>query len=233
MVLSRENIEDLAHSVLSDFQGVSDKPLAIDIDCLATDYLNLSIQYAALSKDQSILGITVYAACDIQTIEGTLHVTPNTVLLDNSLRPVPLMEKSQNNRRRFTLTHECAHQILYRYESAIIQEYIKKSYSHRQSFTPRLLKTQEDWNEWQADTLGAALLMPTNLLYQVWFLFCTGEKLQRYNGWFPPAERNQLNNMSQFLGVSQSALLIRLKQLNLIADKPGSAYCDPLDVIAS
>ena len=110
MVLSRENIEDLAHSVLSDFQGVSDKPLAIDIDCMATDYLNLSRQYAALSKDQSILGITVYAVCDIQTIEGTLHVTPNTVLLDNSLRPVPLMEKSQNNRRRFTLAHECAHQ---------------------------------------------------------------------------------------------------------------------------
>lgn len=233
MVLSRENIEDLAHSVLSDFQGVSDKLQATNIDCLAADYLNLSVQYATLSKDQSILGITVYAACDIQTLEGTLHVTPHTVLLDTSLRPVPLMDKSRIYRRRFTLAHECAHQILYRYESAVIQVHIKKSYSHRQSFTPHLLKTQEDWNEWQADALGAALLMPASLLYQVWFLFCTGEKLQRYNGWFPPAERNQLNNMSQFLGVSQSALLIRLKQLNLIADKPGSAYCDPLDVIAS
>ena len=30
----------------------------------------------------------------------------------------------------------------------------------RQAYTPRELKTREDWNEWQANVLGAAILLP-------------------------------------------------------------------------
>ena len=33
-------------------------------------------------------------------------------------------------------------------------------YSARTAYTPRELKTREDWNEWQADVLGAAIMLP-------------------------------------------------------------------------
>ncbi len=226
MILSREDLEDLAQTVLSDFQGVPVKIGPIDIDRLATEYLGLVVQYEGLSEDQSILGVTTYAPCEVWTTRGAIYVAPNTVLLDWSLRPLPSADSSRCL-RRFTLAHECAHQILYRYESASFQSQIGTVYS------PRRFRVQEDWNEWQANALGAALLMPPNLLQQAWFLFCTGEKLHRYGGWLPPTERSQLENMSRCLEVSRSALLIRLEQLDFVVDEPWSAYCDPLDVIAS
>ncbi len=33
-------------------------------------------------------------------------------------------------------------------------------YSARTAYTPRELKTREDWNEWQANVFGAAILLP-------------------------------------------------------------------------
>lgn len=72
MILSREDLEDLAQTVLSDFQGVPVKVGPIDIDRLATEYLGLVVQYEDLSEDQSILGVTTYAPCEVWTTRGAI-----------------------------------------------------------------------------------------------------------------------------------------------------------------
>lgn len=63
-------------------------------------------------------------------------------------------------RRRFTLAHECAHQILFQLASDEEKEMCTNAYSARNSYLPYELKTREDWNEWQANVLGAAILLP-------------------------------------------------------------------------
>ena len=39
-----------------------------------------------------------------------------------------------------------------------------------------------------------------------------------------------LNNICRFLGVSKTALVIRLRELDFIEDKPYTEYRDPLEV---
>ena len=56
-------------------------------------------------------------------------------------------------KRRFTLAHECAHQILFQMETDKIREACRRKYSARTAYSLRALKTREDWNEWQANVL--------------------------------------------------------------------------------
>ena len=46
------------------------------------------------------------------------------------------------------------------------QTVCKEQYSSRCAYSSRELKSKEDWNEWQANALGAALLMPAVFLAQ-------------------------------------------------------------------
>ena len=62
-------------------------------------------------------------------------------------------------KRRFTLAHECAHQLLFHLESEDTKAACRKLYAERRTYSLRDLKSNEDWNEWQANVLGAAILM--------------------------------------------------------------------------
>ena len=73
-------------------------------------------------------------------------------------------------KRRFTLAHECAHQILFQLDSDDRKIACHKRPEVRGNGS-RVLRTQEDWNEWQANTLGAAILMPQSEVDRaMWFI---------------------------------------------------------------
>lgn len=233
LILSRANIEELANGILLDFYGTQPARLRpVDIDRLASDYLGLTVRYEDLSQDGHILGVTSYARCKLKLAHTQIDLRPSTVLLDRSLMPNNKSSCSQIGRRRFTLAHECAHQILYRYESAISQEEICRPYACRQIFSLRELKSCEDWNEWQANALGASLLLPEHLLKQAMFFFTSSGKLTHFGGAFPPEEYKKLDSISRFLGVSHTALLIRLKQLGFLEERGAGEYQDPRDAVS-
>ena len=232
IAFSRTDMELLADSIITDYRGSVLTPFSpVDVDRLASEYLGLDVSYMDFPQDSEILGLTAYSQCCLHLKGQDIPLNSNTVLLAKTLKPG---ERGANEgRRRFTLAHECAHQILYRYESAVAREEICRPYACRRAFSLRELKTHEDWNEWQADALGAALLMPEELVRRVVYLFTPDNKLTRYGDWFPPEEYRRLDNMSRFLGVSHSALLIRLKQLGLLEQKRSGDYRNPLDVVAA
>ncbi len=232
LVLSRDNLDDLASSIIEDFyQGKILYPDPINIEDLALEYLGLEVSYENLSSDGSILGVTAYAPCTLELPDSTVDMKANSVLLDRSLFPEIAKSSALIGRRRFTLAHECAHQILFRYESAIAQEEARKQYDCRKSFSLRELKTYEDWNEWQADTLGAALLMPEELVELALFVCTDHCRITRYGDWFPPKEYRRLDDMSRMLEVSHSALMIRLIHLGYLDIRKRSEYIDdPLEV---
>ena len=220
MILSQKQIEEIAAAVTRDFNEFffgceTDKARiarATPIDQFATDYLSLDVSFARLSSDGSIYGLTAY--------ENTEYIIEES----NAQRSIAL--------RRFTLAHECAHQILFYLETDEVQDTCRKKYAARKAYSLRELKTHEDWNEWQANVLGAAILMPQREIDLAMWYFAGGKALVNYEGRFSYRDDLALNMTCQQLGVSKSAAVIRLRQLGYIEDRPYSEYVNPLEVWA-
>lgn len=244
MILSYRQIEEIGAAVTKDFNNFffhdnitqrTKYARATPIDQFARDYLGLSIRFERLSKDGSICGLTCYADAEYIIQEnGKIRSVPlkrNQVLLDSSF-----VEEGQIQRlcgkRRFTLAHECAHQILFQMESDATQQRQRQRYSERRLFSLRDLKTKEDWNEWQANALGAALLMPQEEVERAMWFFAQSRKLVNYEGRFSEEDKIALTMFCQSLGVSKAAAIIRLRQLGYLEDRPANEFVNPLEVWA-
>lgn len=242
MILSHKQIEEIAAAVTMDFNefffGSQDEklpfPRATPIDQLARDYLGLTVSFAKLSKDGSICGLTAYADTEYTVEEeGVIRKIPlkqNQVLLDESFIQ-PGQVRTLCGKRRFTLAHECAHQILYQMESDDVRLACRKKYAARSAYSLRDLKTREDWNEWQANVLGAAMLMPQKEIDLAMWLFNGSKKLKSYEGHFSYHDKMVLTMLCAQLGVSKAAAVIRLRQLDYLEDLSYSVYVDPLEVM--
>ena len=112
----------------------------------------------------------------------------NQVLMDASFIQ-PFQIRKLCGKRRFTLAHECAHQILFQMETDKIREACRRKYSARAAYSLRELKTREDWNEWQANVLGAAILMPQREIDLAVAYYARGRKLISYDAPMPIGTR--------------------------------------------
>lgn len=242
MILSHLEIEQIALAVTQDFAkciyGDSTEtkrrvPRATPIDQFARDYLGLNIGFARLSPDESVCGLTCYADTEYTFEENgvvrTLPIRQNQILLDISFQ-VPGRKKRLHGKRRFTLAHECAHQLLFQMESDDVKQRHRRKYSPRKAYSLRALKTREDWNEWQANALGAAILMPQMEIELAMQLFPAKKVLINYGGWFTYPDRMILSHLCQWLDVSKTAMIIRLRQLGYVEDHPYTEYYDPTEV---
>jgi len=242
MILSHQEIEHIALAVTQDFAkciyGDSSEtkhrlPRATPIEQFAHDYLGLNIGFARLSPDESVYGLTCYADTEYMFEENgvarTLPIKQNQILLDVSFQMLG-RKKKLHGKCRFTLAHECAHQLLFQMESDDVKQRQQGKYSSRKSYSLRALKTREDWNEWQANALGAAILMPQMEIELAMQLFRSKKVLINYEGWFTYPDRMILSNLCQWLDVSKTAMIIRLRQLGYIEDRPYSEYDDPTEV---
>lgn len=244
MILSHIQIEEIAAAVTKDFNEFffggraafeTHYAQATPIDQLAGDYLGLRVSFARLSDDGSICGLTAYTDTEYAaTCQGVTRLIPlkaNEVLLDSSFME-PGQVRARCGKRRFTLAHECAHQILFQMESDEARQARRETYSPRTAYSLRDLKTREDWNEWQANALGAALLMPQREIDRAMYHLARGRKLIDYEGWFGYGDLMVLRQLCQTLGVSRSAAVIRLRQLGYTEERPYAEYIDPLEVWA-
>lgn len=243
MILSHAQIEEIAAATIKDFNEFfygSDAERgrfaqATPIDQFAKDYLGLDVSFIRLSFDGSICGLTAYTDTEYTIQEGgvtrTISLKQNQVLLDSSFIQ-PGQVKALCGKRRFTLAHECAHQILFQLESSEVKCSCKKKYAERTAYSLRDLKTREDWNEWQANVLGAAILMPQKEIDLAMWYLAQSKPLKSYEGRFPYHDRLCLTLLCQTLGVSKTAAVIRLRQLGYIEDYPITEYTDPLEVWA-
>ena len=238
MILTYTNIEEMAEIILKDFMGAltdnSRTICPIDIEAFATRYLGLRIGYTKLSDTGEVLGLTTYADVDVELDrymrKQAVKVARNSILIDESLiKPFSQPDK-QKGRRRFTISHECSHQIFYRNEPDERQQSLKRQYSERKTYSLRELKTKDDWSEWQANALGAALLMPPKYISLLIQRHAKGRRLVSYENRFIYPDKLALNLICNALGVSRAALVIRLRQLGYIEDKPCSSFHDPLEV---
>ena len=244
MILSYSKIEEIAMAVMDDFnrfffgESVNKKkafPQGTPIDQFASEYLRLKVSFVNLSEDGSLCGLTAYEDTEYIIKEhGKTRRIPlkrNEVLLDNSFI-TPGNVKKLCGKRRFTLAHECAHQLLYQLESDERKASCRRLYAERRPYSLRELKTNEDWNEWQANALGAAILMPKNEIDHAIWSISLDKVIKNYEGWFTYKDRTTLKVMCDIFKVSKAAMIIRLRQLGYLEDHPQSEYSDPLEVWA-
>lgn len=238
MILSHANIEDLADAILKDYLGSLPTDVKhirpIDIEAFAARFLGLNVAYTRLSDNGDVLGLTTYADVEVKLERyldtQLIKVPKNTVLIDESLI-MPFSQPDKNKgRRRFTISHECAHQILYRQEPMERQESLLRQFNGR-SFSLRELATKEDWNEWQANALGAALIMPPSSIALLMQRYAKQRRLVSYENHFAYSDKLVLSLVCGALEVSRTALVIRLRQLGYVEDKPLSEFTDPMEVV--
>lgn len=242
MILSRRDLEEIGLAVINDFgslypdshsAGPGRVMKATPIDQLAKEYLHLDVSYAPLSEHGRIYGLTAYADTAFQVEEGgkvrKFRLKRNQVLLDTSLYS-EASDSITDHRCRFTLAHECAHQLLFQLESDAQKTICEESYSARRAYSFRELKNREDWNEWQANVLGAALLMPQEEMDFAMWRLAADKPLNRYGPLMSPDDRNILQAVSSIYGVSKTTAAIRLKELGYIEDHLPKEYLDPLEV---
>ena len=243
MILSKKEIDDLADQIIQDFQpNCKCRFPSVDIDRLATQYLHLNVYYHTLSRDGSLLGVTAYDAVDVQLpgegiLEDTLepvHLERDTVLLERkfwSRRGRPSEWECLSRQRNFTLAHECAHQIIFRLENEAVKANLRNRYSERRRYDCRDLKAKEDWNEWQANTLGAALLMPKMYVDTFFAWRRRGQPLVSYQGKYPCTDWSFLGTLASWFGVSRTTVKIRLKDLGYLIVLPRECFYDPIEII--
>lgn len=225
LTLSQGFIEELTLKLLTDYYGTEKFPLhGIDVDDFATKYMKMKVRYANLDcGNNEILGVTAYDKTDILLDENDpksiIHIDSDTIILNSSLS-----SPEKRGRRNFTLAHECGHQAIY------LLEPIRVSYSCRiagKKYSLRDLRTENDWSEWQANTFSAAFLMPRYLIEYFFYITKHAPKVVIYPGGnLLRSERQFIKQMADFFGVSRTAMLIRLKQLQLTELHSNDEYND-------
>ena len=235
MKLSYADIEHHAEVALNGFMGALTnhqkwiKP--IPIEYFTTRFLGLRLEYIRLSDDGNTLGMTTYSDTRIKLRRylrsEIINVPKNTVLIDERLmEPQQLFEPDKEiGHRRFTIAHECAHQMLYRMESKNRRGEMDCRYSTR-TYSLRELKSLDDWCEWQANVLAAALIIPKKYVD----LLLGNRRLTLYGKRLNRPDRLLLCNICNKLKVSHTAMSLRLQQLGYMSILPLDAFYDPTDV---
>ena len=216
-ILSRKDLERISRRVLFRYLTLSDRKMdRIDPVDFAEKICGLHFAFADMSITGSILGLTSYSDVDltISVPRGNgsvqeFHLNGNIAYVDQNLA-----NAGSVGRLNFTLVHEAAHQILG-------MLYPEEYNPHAQPFICRFAEERcphpiTDWTEWQTNVLAACLLMPRELIYRHMEELGLGKQIKLLNRVFAPKVYDLFSEMSQRLGVSKTALAIRLDSLGLI-----------------
>lgn len=225
-VLRNEDMDEIARAVFQTYAPhVLRYPCPVDIVDLAENAFNLTIESRNLSLNNEILGLTAfndieYPCYNQDLIPEVVALPYGTVVINKGL-----ILYNQKARKRFTLAHENSHWILHRsYHSPTNQQFqLRKQMpgyiacrSSQVESNHHMLRSDKDWEEWQADSLAAALLMPKEV-----FIEAARDEL----GLGLNCYRGQTNSFQYYesiarlasrFQVSKNAACIRLKQLGLV-----------------
>ncbi len=225
--LSRAEIEDISEGLIETYskvKGNSDMEY-VDIVDLAEKILGLKLEFVSFAEeDPNKVGFLSDGKAPILIhMNGKRRLTTfpkKTVLISTSLQ-----EESERGRRRFTIAHEVAHYILNKLNPTIEKACFHTEYSGVKQYTKEELVRLFASTEWQADALAASLLMPKSVMRRALTKFTNKKPIKRYgDATFSQEDKETLRRLANVLGVSVTALLIRLKNLNMIENRPMKDY---------
>jgi hypothetical protein len=209
-------IDEICECLIRQHEGKTYDTQPVDIVDFAINYFKLKLMYVSIAENDpnklSFLGdgvtaIKVYYQGKIQSV----LIPEKTILLDKVLK-----YPHERSRRYFCIAHEVFHYI----ESILTNSPVVSAY-HREFDSSREYPMEElsemmSFRECQADRGAAALLMPSALVRNTCLQFTNGKNICIYGeNVFTTKDKEILQDMATYLGVSYTALTIRMKQLKL------------------
>ena len=211
--LKKSTMEKIAERVLNAYwllpEAEAETATRVVPELLAQEIVGLSIEYWHLSPDMSILGQTTCQPGFVQVADGrgvmrSVFMTGRKVLIEQNL----LNDPTQFGRHNFTLMHETSHQIF--------KILFPQSYLQNMVHFCRSTSQKDDWEEWRTNYLASAILMPKNLILKNMEAVGLGHQISRLNRVFNASEYELFCEVADRLGVSKTALSIRMVELGLL-----------------
>lgn len=193
----------------------------LDVYGFTENFLQLQVDFLNISKDKSILGLTsfnngTFMAWDEEREEShPVSIKKGTVVIDNSI-----VSEQYPGRERFTVAHECSHQILHQYRykdknNAVLvcsQRSIEK-------LSSRKVRDTAWWLEWEANRLAAELLMPGMVVKNFFYGECSALGLGAGKITLDAMVDACIREMADVFQVSYAAMKIRLISLGYLIDR--------------
>ncbi len=224
--ISRAEAEELCDGMIQQFiGGTAEIPESVDIDSFVRDFLKCTVIYESIVEDdKDRIGFTGDGKRPLRVLKNgkpkEIIYPRNTIVLDKYL-----LNPDEENHRRFVLGHEAGHIIANRINPespACFHHFIDRE---RTEYTISDLKDRYSIGEWQANTIAASLLMPRYVMRNTLKKFNGGRRLPIYgDNIFHPREKAILNKMANSLRVSHTALVIRLRELDMLSKHNVSEY---------
>lgn len=236
---SKEKLEEIAENYIETYKpDLISMPSEIPIDEFIEGYLAIGLKLLPISDDGSILGYMVFKPTQIMIYDDNfnnkqyINIAESSVVVNSEL----LDDYKNLGRLRFTCAHEAAHWILHR--DVFLQDQFKSAtFDSEDIFIDEYNDASQDniandkRMEWQANYLGAALLMPRRtfireFLNMLKFLDINNKKYL-YRDLQPCNINNykcMISKLTKVFNVSKEAARIRLIQLNLLKEDERVRY---------
>jgi Zn-dependent peptidase ImmA (M78 family) len=215
-----ERLEKKAVEILSKYKDgeLLLKPQAMDVDHFAEFSCEATIDFAYLSQDGLTLGLTCFndgkllVWDETRTNQYSLDVFKGYIFVDKDI-----LKSEVEGRVRFTIIHECSHYLIhprfYYKKPGVEIPQINCTVYHVENWDKRPPLTDEETREWQANRLGAALIMPAPTVRML-MAELLGIAVDALTAVY--VSDDFIEKMAAVFVVSKSAMCNRLRDLDLL-----------------
>ena len=225
-LVSYDEIEEVGQNFIRLYIGNREPPpKCVDIEGFITDCLHLPIVYAGIAeKDRDKLGFISDGKYPLEVFDGGKKVSTvfpsGTIVIDRYL-----LRADKSGERRFTLAHEAAHVIYEQMSPTAPGPRFNRYFDREHEYMIDELRDHFTLCEMHTNRLASVLLMPRFLVEQTICDFRNGEFVRLYGrNVMCREDKLSVQKMADCLGVSFSALRIRLKELGFIDYRDISEY---------
>ena len=222
-IFSYDEIDELGEGLIRQYLGAdAERTCCVDIEGFATDYLKLPLLYRSFAEqDTDKIGFIADGITPLRVHEDgatCLCVFPKgTIVIERYL-----CRENESGRRRFTISHECAHYLV---DKTVALAAFRREFDGDRAYTPEDFRNLFSFHETLIDRMGAALLMPRFMVRNVVAMYGFSEGIPVFGDSVMRAtDKLNIKQMANTMGVSFSAFLIRLRELGHLNRRPLSEY---------
>ena len=226
---SNDEIEDLCEAMIKDFFKSKHytNVLCVDIEAFVREYLGVPIVYEIFAEpDPGRIGFLSDGKRPLLVKRGNrieqVVFPARTAVIDKYLQ-----SPKENSRKRFTIAHEGAHDVMGRHIplQANPMAAFHSEYDPEMTYTPEMLKEMLNVNECFTNRAAACFLMPRFLVTRVLKRHNNSQKVILYdNRILSQDQKILIQKMADTLGVSYRAFYNRLQELDLFDIRPVEEY---------
>lgn len=227
--LSYDELETLCEAMIRDYHKSRNftNILCVDIEGFVTEYLGVKVIYETFAEED--VGKIGFLSDGVSPLwvrrngrRSKVVYPENTAVIERSL-----LSPKENARRRFTVSHEGAHQMLKRHApiEKLPAAAFHSEFDRENTYSPKTLREMLTVEECLANRAAACFLMPRGLVTQVLNQLTGSNRIPIYEGGILPLEgKLAIQKMADTMGVSFSAFFNRLRELDFFDVRPIEEY---------